>query len=137
MNIGPEQISTINQNGVVTGYADSGIVLLITQKGGPQLYTFSQSEPTGYAIWTDSWTHSRAYQQLNYGTQLTTSHDIPTIALPWTLTTSHDIPTIALPWTLLVWAGNSASISAEWTRIRIFPPNNVLPTAQYGSLIPY
>ncbi len=122
MNIGPEQTSTINQNGVVTGYADSGLVLLITQRGGTQQYTLSQSEPSGYAIWTDSWTTSRAYQQLNYGSQLTTSSDIPKIALPWTL---------------LVWIGNSASISAGWTRIRIFPPNNVLPLASFGPLTPY
>lgn len=122
MNIGPEETSDLNQNAVVTGYADSGTVVMITQSGGVQEYTGSYQEPSGYVIWTDSWTPSSAYQQLNYGSQVTSSTDVPTVALPWTL---------------LVWTGRSSMVSAQWTRVRVFPPNNVLPSSTLGNLITY
>jgi hypothetical protein len=122
MNIGPEETSIINQNGIFANYDASGYALLITQSGGNQHHTLSQNEPSGYNVWSDSWTPSEGFQQLNYGSQLTT----PT-----------DIPSIALPWTILVYAANSASITAQWTRVRVCPPNNMLPAVSFGSLYPY
>ena len=122
MNIGPEETSTINQNGVIASYGAAGSAILITQTGGVQHHTLSQTEPAGYAVWSDSWASTEAYQQVNYGSQLSTSTDVPSIALPWTL---------------LVYAANAASISAQWTRIRVFPPNNILPSVSFGTIAPY
>ncbi len=122
MNIGPEETSTINQNGVVASYGAQGATILLTQNAGVQHHTLSQTEPTGYSVWSDSWTPSEAYQQMNYGSQLSSSIDIPSISLPWTL---------------LVYAANSASMSAQWTRVRVFLPNNVMPEATFGTIAPY
>ena len=74
MNVGPEQDHSINQNGVFTDYDISGRAILITQSAGIQHHTLSETEPTGYAIWTDSWTPTEAYQQLNYGSQTVDIH---------------------------------------------------------------
>jgi hypothetical protein len=122
MNIGTEETSTINQNGVFANYDSTGKAILITQSGGLQRHTLYQTEPTGYSVWTNSWSSTEAYQELNYGSQLSTSAYIPSIALPWTL---------------LVYSANSAAISAQWTRVREFPPNNVLPTVMFGPLYAY
>lgn len=72
-------------------------------------------------IYSMSYASGTAYFLQNYGSQLSTSTDVPTVNLAVTFG---------------VYEGSSApSMTAKWVRVRLMPPNNVMPSVSFGNLI--